>query len=213
MPLSCKDIQHRRGGVKRPHGDLRHSLGGIQKPSSVPNYSQVFNLANNSQVFNLTDITLLLRVLIACQEITVVDGSNASAKREHGTRRTTVVVVGGMHLNRYKHLFDNPGVYFLVVPLPKDEDAAIQTLLQGIKTGKKVYLVTGDTKPDPIMVGALNAAKRGVNVVVFSRHRNTSTSQRMAVIHADMHNQAKNALYAGSLKVYGFSATTPMANT
>jgi hypothetical protein len=203
MPLSCKDIQHRKGGVKRPHGDLRHSLGGIQKPNSLP---------NNSRVFNLTDITLLLRLLIACQEITVVDGSNASAKREHGTKRTTVVVVGKMHLRRYDHLFENPGVYFLVVPLPKDEDAAIQTLLQGIKTGKTVYLVTGDTKPDPIMYGALDAAKRGVNVIVFSRHQNVPTREFVLATHAVMHNQAKEAPYAGSLEFYGVSANTPMAN-
>jgi hypothetical protein len=164
--VSCAERQRRKGVAKKPSGDLREGLHdvGIRKASA---YAPPV-----SQMFSIHCIPLLMRMVLNYCEISVVDGSNALACGETG-RRFTIIVVGKYHLKRYYHFFKNPLVHFLVVDHPRDEDSANQKVMVRIKSGTRVYLVTGDTKQDPIMDGASHLGKRGGKVVVFSRHPNT----------------------------------------
>jgi hypothetical protein len=156
-------------------------------------------------------MNVLVRMLIQSDELIVVDGSNAQPRGEKGNR-VTVVVASRCVLHRYSHLFGHPSAYFLVVDCPKYEDLAICDVLMRVKTGKTVWVVTGDTKPDPIMVGALNAANRGCHVHVFTRHHNTSTTNKWTSFHNACHNHAQEAKKGGSLTVHGFCEGTPRSD-
>jgi hypothetical protein len=205
MPrISCDD-QRRKNGTNRQTPDLRTSLNGISKttnPSPNP-------FPNPSQMFTLCTITLLMRLMIAFAEIMVVDGSNALAKGETGNH-VTIVVVGRRNLNRYRHLFGNPKVFFLLVDHPRDEDSAIQQVLTRIKAGTKVWIVSGDTKPDPIMLGVLNVAGRGANVNVFSRHCNVS--KKWTDFYEEIRSIVDSRKKGGSVNFHGVSADTPPAS-
>jgi hypothetical protein len=188
--LLCGEIQRRRGGAKKPNGDKR---GGIEKVVLRP---------FKSQIFAPRAINLLLRSLIGHGEVSVVDGSNAQSSAELGNR-VTVIVVARCVLNCYRHLFGNLNVRFLVVNHPRDEDPAIHDVLRRIKTGTIIWLVTGDTKPDPIMNGAQNAADRGCRVHIFTRHHNTSTTGKWNMFHKACSVHAQKASKGGSLIVHG----------
>ena len=206
MPrISCAKQQRRKNSTNRQTPDLRTSLNGISKTTNPsPNPSP-----NPSQMFTLCTITLLMRLMIAFAEIMVVDGSNALAKGEKGNH-VTIVVVGKSSINRYRHLFSNPMVFFLLVDHPRDEDSAIQQVLTRIKAGTDVWLVSGDTKPDPIMLGVLNVAGRGANVNVFSRHCNVS--EKRTNFYKDMQIEVSGTRKGGNLKFHGVLAVTPPAS-
>ena len=202
MPrISCAKQQRRKNGTNQQTPDLRTSLNGISKTTNPS--------PNPSQIFTLCTITLLMRLMIAFAEIMVVDGSNALAKGETGNH-VTIVVVGRRNLNRYRHLFGNPKVFFLLVDHPRDEDSAIQQVLTRIKAGTKVWIVSGDTKPDPIMLGVLNVAGRGANVNVFSRHYNVS--EKRTGFYKDMQVAVSGTRKGGYVKFHGVSADTPPAS-
>lgn len=199
---SCAERQRRMGGPKRPVGDIRNGLhdAGISKGN--------VHAPHPSQVFSLNTVQHLARMALSHHEISIVDGSNALARGEGG-KRFTIIVVGEVHMGRYCHLFGHPLVYFLVVKHPRDEDPAIQEILIRIKSGMHVFLVTGDTKEDPIMNGALNLARRGGRVVVFSRHPNTSTSKQREQYHETLKKEVEIAQKGGSFEVCGVCAVTP----
>jgi hypothetical protein len=201
MVLSCAERQRRKGGAKRPTGDLRDALHdvGISKDKGYPHASRVFSIHAT---------TTLMRMALSYRDISVVDGSNALARGERGNR-FTIVVVGKCHLNRYRHLFGHQLVHFLVVNHPRDEDPAIQQVLMRIKSGTRVYLVTGDTKQDPIMDGALHLGQRGGKVVVFTRHPNTSAKEQRQMYHHSLQQDVAIAQKGGSLAVYGVCEETP----
>lgn len=201
MGLSCVERQRRKGGPKRPIGDLRDGLhkAGISKGDVHP---------HATQQFQIRALNILLRIALSHTEISVVDGSNALARGERGNR-FTIIVVGKCHLNRYRHLFGHPMVHFLVVDHPRDEDPAIQQVLMRIKSGTRVYLVTGDTKQDPIMDGALHLGQRGGKVVVFTRHPNTSAKKQRQMYHHLLQQDVEIAQKGGSLVVYGECEETP----
>jgi hypothetical protein len=197
---SCAN-QRGKNGTNRQPLDLRTSLNGISKTTNP--------YPNPSQMFTLCKITFLMRLMISFAEIMVVDGSNALAKGEKGTR-VTIIVVGKRNLNRYRHLFGNPKVFFLLVDHPRDEDSAIQQVLTRIKTGTKVWLVSGDTKPDPIMDGVLNVAGRGAHIIVFSRHGNVS--EKRTCFYKYMQDAVSGTHKGGYVKFHGVSADTPPAS-
>jgi hypothetical protein len=201
MP-SCAKQRRNNGTNQQPH-DLRTLLKGITKTTN--------SSPNPSQVFTLCTIILLMRLMIAFPEIMVVDGSNALAKGEKG-KHVTIVVVGRRNLNRYRHLFGNPNVFFLIVDHPRDEDSAIQQVLTRIKTGTKVWLVSGDTKPDPIMDGVLHVAERGARIIVFSRHGNVSNSKRRKCYYDELQAAVRDKGKGGYVKFRGVSADTPPAS-
>ncbi len=198
--LSCAEVQRRRGGPKKHSGVI---CGGIGKVVSRP---------LESQLFTLKTVRLMMRGVIGQCEVGIVDGSNAQPSAEKGNR-AMIVVVARCALYRYRHLFGNPKVNFLVVDHPRDEDPAICEVLKLVKTGTTVWVVTGDTKPDPIMAGAQNAADRGCHVHLFTRHHNASTTGKWDGFHRACSVHAQEAGKGGTFTVHGVCEKTPKATS
>lgn len=198
--LSCAEIQRRRGGAKKHSGVIPRGIG------------KVVSRPLESQLFTLETVRPMMREVIGKREVFVVDGSNAQPSAERGNR-ATVVVVAQCVLYRYCHLFGNPNVRFLVVDHPRDEDPAICEVLRGIKTGTTVWVVTGDTKRGPIMVGAQNVMDRGCHVHFFTRHHNTSKTGKRDRFHRACSVHAQEAGKGGTLTVHGVCEETPKATS
>jgi hypothetical protein len=218
--LSCAEKQRRKGGPKRPVGDLRQGLqdagigiGGHKRPAGDLR-TELNKCAHTGppiwQMFAPGyDFICLLNALHWCQTVSIIDGSN-QPEPSGSPNRVTVIVASPTSVGRWKRWYGCNKVFFIMVPNPQAEDPAIGMVLQ-LLHGVKVYVHTGDTKEGEITLGGGAAVANGCNVTYFSKARNSPLPTNMIVQKFQDWLRRKYAGNGGELTFVGFSAATPRA--
>lgn len=188
---SCAEIQRRKGGPKRPTGDLRVELNKFKQ--CVPKIPPIWQVYSNAH-----DFFTLVNALHKCRKgLSIIDASNQPIPSGN-PKRVTVIVASPKSVGRWALWFDRPDVFFLMVLNPKAEDPAIGDLLQCLHN-VRVYVHTGDTKEGEITIGAGVAALNGCRVTFFSKADNSPRLTNTDV--NTFHRQLKKQIAGGVGKI------------
>ena len=216
--LSCAERQRRKGGPKRPVGDLRDSLrdAGIGKSGPKRPDGDLRDVLNKCahnwppkwQTFAYgIEFIDLINALHKCETVSIIDGSNQPEPSGY-PKRVTVVVASPTSIGRWTVWYGRNDVFFIMVPNPKAEDPTIGMVLQ-LLHGVNVYVHTGDTKEGEITLGGGAAVANGCNVIYFSKAHNSPLPTNRVVQEFQRWLRRKYAGNGGELTFVGFSATTP----